>query len=336
MNTVVWGLWGLAVIIVVASTRNPLYLGLTGSATALVYVSLEKRTDTNWAWTAVLKIGLFVAALSIAFNLLTVHVGDRVFYRLPESLPIIGGPLTLNALLYGASSAIALMTLLLVAATINEAIDRSSLLRLVPASLAPVGVAAVIGLSFFPQTLAALQQVREAQLARGFEIRRARDVRAILIPVLHLGLERAIDLAEAMETRAFGAQVLERSRSRWFVGAGLVSLASSLWLMLTDARLPALGLGTVGLGLLALALTLKQRTPRGRYRVLHWGRSDAVVAAAAAASIMLVLLTIVADRSALVWSPYPRLAWPGFTLVPGIVCALVCAPALVTSRRSGP
>src|SRR5687768_15775147 len=119
INPVAWLAWLIAAAIVIASTRNPLYLAIAGSSAWSVYLSMSRqsRSASALAWRTALRLGLIVAGLTISFNLLTVHVGDRVLYTLPEAIPIFGGPATLNALAYGATSAGAILTLMIVAAT---------------------------------------------------------------------------------------------------------------------------------------------------------------------------------------------------------------------------
>jgi energy-coupling factor transport system permease protein len=47
---------------------------------------------------------VFVWALTIPFNALMIHAGDYVLFRLPEGWPLVGGAITLEAVLYGAAS----------------------------------------------------------------------------------------------------------------------------------------------------------------------------------------------------------------------------------------
>ena len=47
--------------------------------------------------------------LTIPFTALTSHYGTIVLFRLPASWPIIGGPITLEAMLYGLTGGLALI-----------------------------------------------------------------------------------------------------------------------------------------------------------------------------------------------------------------------------------
>ncbi len=331
-NPVGWLLWSLAAMFVVITTRNPLYLALASAAFVAVYLAMGRRSVAGAAWGAVLRIGLAVAFLNIAFNLLTVHAGDRVVTRLPSEIPIFGGAITLNALVYGVVSAVVLLDLLLIAAIFSTAVSRAALLRLLPGQFAALGVAGIVALSFLPQMLRALTEVREAQAARGFRVRSVRDLPPLVVPILHLGLERAFDLAEAMESRAFGSAVAAAPSRRAFVALGLA-------LTVCAVVFAALGNFPVALpfGLAALVVlwkvTAPQATARGRYRPLNWERVDGLLLVTSALAIALHGASLVLLPDVLAYYPYPRLTAPLFALWPGIASLLLVVPALVGVRH---
>jgi len=328
VNPVAWVAWAGAAALLVVTTRNPLYLLLATAALTAVLLSLDRRSVAQAAWGTVLRVGAVVAAVSVLFNLLTVHTGDRVLAHLPDAIPIVGGPVTLNALVYGLVSALAIFDLLLLAAAFSAAVDRAALLRLVPGPLAAVGVAAIIGLSIFPQTLRAVREVREAQMARGFRIRSIRDVPPLLVPVLTLGLEHAFDLAEAMESRAFGAGRLARIPARWAIVGVAVAAVAAVAVGLGYRFAAAVFLVPV----VALIVAVRRGAHgRSRYRALTWDWSDAAVLATATLGALLVVASIA--TAALSYSPYPRLTWPSFAPAPGVAGLLIAAPALLPHGR---
>lgn len=328
VNPVAWLGWAAAAALLIVTTRNPLYLLLAGSALGAVHLSLDRRSVAQAAWGTVLRFGAVVAAISVLFNILTVHTGDRVLARLPDSIPIVGGPVTLNALVYGLVSALAIFDLLLLAAAFSAAVDRAALLRLVPGPLAAVGVAAIIGLSIFPQTLRAVREVREAQMARGFRIRSIRDVPPLLVPVLTLGLEHAFDLAETMESRAFGAGRTARIPAHWAIPAVAIAAASAVAVGLGYRLAAAVFL----IPIVGLVVAARRGTHgRGRYRRLSWDWCDAAILATATLGVLLVVASIA--TAALNYSPYPRLTWPPFALAPGVAGLLIAAPALLPEGR---
>ena len=121
---------------------------------------------------------------------------------------MIGGPITLEALLYGLTGGLALVTLLLIFAVFNVAVDQARLLRMTPGFIYGAGIVAGIAVAFVPQMVASWQAIREAQQVRGHKVRGIRDVLPLVMPLLVTALERAMQLAESMEARGFGGQVV--------------------------------------------------------------------------------------------------------------------------------
>ena len=121
-------------------------------------------------WRPLLGLALVFGVVSVLFNLLC-PVGDRVIGTLPESWPVIGGVLTLNALIYGLLSAMAIFSLVAVSATLGATLDWSATMRLLPERMAALAVAGSVAWSYLPRTTAALVEIREAQMARGYRPR---------------------------------------------------------------------------------------------------------------------------------------------------------------------
>ncbi len=332
-NPTVWLAWGAAVTMATITTRNPLYLTLTLLATLVTYLACRPDARELSIWGLVIKIGGFVAVATVGFNLATAHAGDDVMFRVSSRVPIVGGAITANALLYGVSSALAIFTLIVAAATFASVVDRISLLGLVPAPLASAGVAAVIGLSFFPQTLNSLRQVREAQAARGFRVRSIRDVTPLVVPVLSLGLDGAFDLAEAMESRAFGGAMRQRPSHRLVFPASALLVLLSVACMIggstpAAAVLGIFGVACAGYGLFAGNMALS------RYRPLTWTRSDLIVLATSLVSLTVITGVVLFASRLIEWSPFPIAHTPPFSPVVGAACLLLAAPALLMERRT--
>jgi len=205
-----WLVWALACTLVVATTRNPLYVLLVMlCAGAAFRAARGVRPEAGAQWSLVLRAAWTLTTIAIFFNTLTVHAGDRALFTLSRDLPlvgsVVGGAVTLNAVCYGIVSALALGTLILTFAALNAAVGYEELLRVLPRPLTGLGVTMTVALGFLPQTLAALGEVREAQAVRGHTTGRGlRGLPPLVVPVLALGLERAIALAEAMAARGFG------------------------------------------------------------------------------------------------------------------------------------
>ncbi len=333
-----WLAWLIAAALPGLSTRNPLYLLLTLLAVAAVYAALGQRTALTRDWGAFVRFSALLWLLTVPFILLLNHHGAIVLFRLPADWPLIGGPITLEALLYGVTGGLALVTLLLVFAAFNVAVDQARLLRLTPGFIYQAGVVAGIAIAFVPQMVAAWTAIREAQEVRGHRVRGVRDLLPLLMPLLITALERAVQLAESMEARGFGRQVLAATAAeRRRIQAALL------------AGLAGLGAGTAGLGFwpeqpwragaaLACGVALLlwafwdqgRRVRRTRYQRWTWAPADRIVLATSLAAAGLWLCALVLRPGWLFYYPYPPFSpWPGFEPMLGCAILLLAAPAFV-------
>jgi energy-coupling factor transport system permease protein len=151
-----------------------------------------------------------------------------------------------------------------------------------------------------------------------------------VVPILETGLERAVRLAESMDSRGFGrgrATASERL-SGWFGFASLLALGGAFVALVGHARLAAVLLGVLGaIGLAVAVLVASKQTTRARYRPRRLtGPDRALIAAALAAPAFLALLTVLGDES-LSWGASP-LRWPAFHLLPALAIGLLLAPLM--------
>jgi len=336
-HPVTWLLWLLAAALAALLTRNPLYLTLLLLASGVTYLALERRSPTARSWGAFVKLGFVLLLFAVPSNALTAHHGRLVLFRLPESWPVIGGPITGEAMLYGLTSGLSLLTLLLIFATFNSAVDQARLLRLTPPYLHQAGVITAIALAFVPQMMIAAREIREAQRIRGHRFRGLRDLLPLFMPLLTTGLERAIELAESMEARGFGGAPAAPSRRRTLYRMGtlaaLLALASGAfgYAYFPARRMPSVGLmAAASAGLLLIFWAQGRGVQRSRYRHWHWRQRDTVVSLVSGGVALALLAVWLARREALLYYPYPPLSpWPDFQPLLGLALALLAAPGIL-------
>jgi energy-coupling factor transport system permease protein len=359
-----WLLWVVAVLSALTVTRNPLYIGLVLLWVAVTFAIVQRSPAvTGMRTLSPLRFGLFVVPVAAILNGLFVHVGSTHLFALPDSWPLVGGPVTLEALVYGALNGLVLTGIFAAFAVFNLMTPVRALVRMVPRAYYPVAVTLAIAVTFVPVTLRQAEQIREAQALRGARLKGLRGWLPLFLPLLSGGLERALQLSEAMVARGFaaggsGASVAasgfrsaaarseptdaaeseERSmvRTQALLAAGILLVVTG-WLLGIAGWPPAAPgyTGTLlllaGVGVMALALRQAGRHYRHTvYRPQPWQAQEWVVAAAALVVLAVFLLPLPGiDRSSLAWSPYPALAIPPLAPLPALATWGLLAPALL-------
>lgn len=323
-----WGVWLLAGGALVLATRNPLYLLLLLAISCIAQASCANGPAGPRLRYG--RIAAFILLFSTLFNLLTAHVGETVLLTLPAGWWLIGGPITLEAAVYGFITGLGLVTLLSFFVAFNVIVPTGELIGLVPAALYELGLVLLLAITYVPETGRQLQRIREAQAIRGHRVRGLRDWRPIVIPLLVGGLERAMNLAETMVARGFGA--VAHVATPWRVRLGLLAgLALTLAGALRLAWSGADGWALIGAGALAIALayrTLSRGVRRTRYRPRPWTTADTTIVAGALLPLLLLLPLPALAGAGLGFEPYPRLALPAFSPWAGLLLLGLAVPAV--------
>jgi energy-coupling factor transport system permease protein len=341
---VAWLAWALSAAAAVQLAPSPVYVALVIAVAALV-VSVH-GLDTPFARTfpTLLTVGIVFALLRVVLTAATTHGGPGpTLFTTPElSLPdalggfTVGGSIELEILLQSAVEGFAVVGVMGVFGAFNAVVSHYELVQSAPRAFYELGVVMIVALAFVPSTIAAISSVREADRARtgGRVVRRGRLVR-LVVPILETGLERAVALAESMDSRGFGrgaASARERL-SGWCGFASLLALGGAFVALVGKARLAAVVLGLAGaIGLAGAVLLASSQTQRVRYRPRRLAGVDwAMIAVSLASPGVLALLTVAGDES-LTWSTSP-LRWPVFHVLPALAIGLLLAPL---SHRPAP
>ena len=108
LHTWAWVAWLGAAAVPAFTMHNPLYSALVLGGAWLVYMILGRSTVIGSSWGSIVKLGFFLLALTIPFSAFSIHLGQIVLFRLPESWPIVGGAITLEAVIAGAVNGLVL------------------------------------------------------------------------------------------------------------------------------------------------------------------------------------------------------------------------------------
>ncbi|MEA3336502.1 MAG: energy-coupling factor transporter transmembrane component T [Chloroflexota bacterium] len=340
-----WLAWLVAAIVALSVTRNPAYLFFILGAIAITVAVLRPHSKAPPLPMSLWRFGLIIVVFSALFNAFTSHFGATVLFSLPESWPLIGGEITLEGLVFGVLNGLVLAGFLAAFTVLNLALPVHSLVRMIPRAFYPVAVVISIAVAFVPNTLAQFQAVREAQTMRGHRVRGLRDWLPLFMPVLIGGLERAMQLSEAMTARGFGGTGLD-SRSdqnrrgllpvRLSLLTGLFCVLAGLALRLFGVSMSGTLLLLAGSALLILALWMQGRGVRRTvYRPARWVLHDWFVLVGAALVAVVYLFPLPGlDRSSLHYSPYPLLSWPDLNSWIVLATAGLLVPASILARAS--
>jgi hypothetical protein len=334
-----WMLWGVAASLPPLTGRNPLPLIVTLLAVVLVRMAVTPLRAGRFTVSGIIKLAIAFLVIGIVFNILTVRTGDRIIVTLPQWMPLLDGPLTWNAVVFGALSGIAILSLVVAGLTLAANLDWSATMRLLPDSLLGFGTAASIAFTFFPQLASSFQEIREARRIRGAPIRGARDALQVATPILSLALDRAITLSELLETRGFGAALPVQSRSgarSLGIAVGLAGIGTSAYLFVTGHTLPALVIAIVSIVAAWTPRRGRITMGRTRYRSPVWRSSDTAIAAGSVLALVATVITLVIWPEALRYEPYPSLTLPavGLPLLVGLLG--LTAPAIAALWSAEP
>lgn len=195
------GLWSAACLVVVLATGNPVYRALVllaGLALLLVHVGARRARR-------VLIAVAIAGALTSALNMALTHIGATVLFELPDWVPGLGGPYTLEALVFGLVTGVTIGACLLAVAPFSLLLGPEDVLDALPSALSRTGGALAAAVNLVPVVASSFRSVGEAQRLRGWRPRGPRSWAELVVPVVLTTIEGSIQLAESMEARAYGS-----------------------------------------------------------------------------------------------------------------------------------
>src|SRR6266853_5002961 len=201
MNARAVAAWSACCLFVVLSTTNPFYkLMVLGAALSALAAGAGLRRIR-----VLLVAVLLISAFAIVLNFVSAHLGTTVLFALPAQIPGLGGPYTLEALVFGSVGGITIASAILSAAPFSLLLDSHEVMDALPAALSRTGVAVAASLNLVPGVATCFVQVTEAQRLRGWRPRGPRSWMDVVVPVVLTSVEGSIQLAESMEARGFGS-----------------------------------------------------------------------------------------------------------------------------------
>jgi energy-coupling factor transport system permease protein len=196
------GAWSFAALTVALATSNPIYRALVLLCALDVLVVFRRRgTHIRGLLLAVAIAGVVALAITVLFS----HTGTHVLVRVPDAIPALGGPITVEAVVFGATTALGIAAAIIAGAALSIVVEPHELIDALPGVLARSGAALGTALNLIPGVGRSAVEIRDAQRMRGWRPARVRDWPDIAVPVVLTAIESSMTLAESMEARGYGS-----------------------------------------------------------------------------------------------------------------------------------
>ena len=206
-----WLTWTGAVIVAVMVVEHPLLLVSVLVPTVVVPVA----ASVVHKWWRVMRFAVLMFALIVVINAVVNNEGSHVFWAAGWSLPLIGEPrLTLETIAFGAAMGIRLVAIISAFTLLNLCVHPDDLMQTAIKARLPYRSVLVTSLStrFIPVLLADANTIMDVQRSRGVDFSaggvsgRVHSYAALVLPLLSNSLDRAVQVAEALESRGYGAK----------------------------------------------------------------------------------------------------------------------------------
>jgi len=226
-NPLAWCAWALAALAAAFIDRSPFLQGLLLLVMINVWLACRaRRGSTHW------RVALALALVPILFSAALSRFGRHLIFNLPP-VPVVGGAWTWEAVVYGASTGVALLLTVAVFGILASTVRSADLLSLLPRPLYRAGTAVALSLAFAPKTAASFESIRVARRLRGYRTGWQSAPR-LLVPLLLTTLEQALQYGESLDARGYGSTHRSRYRPlRWSPSDVVVTAAALTALTLT-------------------------------------------------------------------------------------------------------
>ena len=210
LNPFVKLVWIAAIFVLSLVFNHPLYLLLLFLSTLPPVIAARIWRE----WASIMRFALCLCLAIIIINTLVSSHGSHVLWQAPFRIPPMGAPvITLEALFFGASMSLRLLTTISVFAVLTFTVHPDDIMLAMIKLKLPYKSVLVTSLStrFIPTLIDDVERISDVQRSRGLELERGsllqkiRGRMTIVIPLLSNSLDRTVQVAEAMESRAFSS-----------------------------------------------------------------------------------------------------------------------------------
>ena len=201
--------WAGSILVLALILDNPLFLLVLFLSTLPVIKAARVWKE----WLSTMKFTLFLCLAIILINALVSSHGSHVLLEAPFRIPIMGAPvITLEAIVYGVAMSLRLLAIISAFAILTFTVHPDDMMLVMIRMKLPYKSVLVTSLStrFIPTLFDDVERITDVQRSRGMELdkgrltHRIRGRSSIVTALLSNSLDRAVQVAEAMESRAFG------------------------------------------------------------------------------------------------------------------------------------
>lgn len=202
-------IWVGGIFVLVLILSHPLVLLLLLMSTLPVVMTARVWRE----WVSFMRLALYLCLAIIVINALVSYQGTHVLAEAPFRIPVVGTPrITLEAIAYGLGMCLRLLAVVSAFAILTYTVHPDDMMLSMIKMRLPYRSVLVTSLSsrFLPTLFDDVERITDVQRSRGLELdkgnlaRKVRGRMAVMVPLLCNSLDRTVQVAEAMESRAFG------------------------------------------------------------------------------------------------------------------------------------
>jgi energy-coupling factor transport system permease protein len=202
--------WGGGLVVLSLIFNHPVYILIL----FLSIIPLVRLAGVGREWASALKFTLWLGLSIIVINALLSYHGDHVLLTAPFRLPVVGQPvITLEAIAFGAVMALKLAVIISVFTLINLTVHPDDIMAVLLKMRLPYKSVLVTSLStrFVPCLVEDMGRISDGYRTRGVQLdaggwfKKLKNRGKMTVSLLSNSLDRAVQVAEAMEARAFGS-----------------------------------------------------------------------------------------------------------------------------------
>ncbi len=202
--------WVGSIFVLVLIFNNPVYILLLFLSTLPLIIAARVWKE----WISLMKFTLCLCLAIIIINALVSCHGSHILWQAPFRIPVMGTPIiTLEAIFFGVAMSLRLLAIISAFTILTFTIHPDDMMLAMLKMKLPYKSVLVTSLSsrFIPTLIDDAERISDVQRSRGLELdkgklpQQIKSRLAIIIPLLSNSLDRTVQVAEAMESRAFGS-----------------------------------------------------------------------------------------------------------------------------------